>query len=39
MIDDIVPVSDSVVAVTLKAKPKPLTLIQVYAPTGDSEDE
>ena len=33
------PVSDRIIAVRLKAKPKPMTIIQVYAPTSSHDEE
>jgi len=39
MVNDIIPRSDRVIAVQINAKPKPITVIQVYAPTADSEEE
>lgn len=33
------PVSDRIIAIRLKGKPRNMTIIQIYAPTSDSEDE
>ena len=39
MVTEVLPLSDRVIAICLNAKPKPITVIQVYAPTSESEDE
>lgn len=38
-IDEIIPVSERIVMVKLEVKPKPVVVIQVYAPTFDSSTE
>ena len=38
-LDAYTPVSDRIIAVRLKAKPKPMTIIQVYAPTSLHDEE
>jgi len=39
MIKSIIPMSDRVVGIQIESRPKPITIIQVYAPTADKEDE
>lgn len=39
MIKNIIPMSDRVIGIQIEARPKPITIIQVYAPTADKEDE
>ena len=38
-LDAYTPVSDRIIAERLKAKPKPMTIIQVYAPTSLHDEE
>lgn len=39
LVDEVIPMSDRIIAIRLMVRPKPIFLIQVYAPTTDSEDE
>lgn len=39
MVDDIRPVSDRVIAIRIQTRPKPITIVQVYAPIADSTIE
>ena len=39
LVNDVMPISERVIAITLDTKPKPITIIQIYAPTADSEDQ
>lgn len=39
LVDDIIPKFDRVIIVRINVKPKTVTLIQVYAPTAESEEE
>jgi exonuclease III len=39
MIEEMIPISDRVMAVVLNCKPKPLSIIQVYLPTSEHNDD